>query len=222
MQKPSVFVAVTTLLTLSAVCVSAEEVNSTLLAEQQSVQEILIEPKEPQGLSIERQKSIHAYLHRVAAEAVKESDVRAYYNANRQAFTVMRVRVAHILFDADSSLKSQDIKAIRERAAQGESFEKLARTYSDDHASALKGGYLGWVDEKGRSKNVFARIAKLKAGDVSPVINTAHGQHIVKVIEGPVEHALTYDEVKDRIRFELKNKALKAEAKRLKELAKAQ
>lgn len=71
----------------------------------------------------------------------------------------------------------------RERVLRGEKFSMLARLYSDDPGSASKGGELGFV-ERGALYPEFEAVAfNLKSGEISQVVQTKAGYHIIQMIE---------------------------------------
>ncbi len=71
----------------------------------------------------------------------------------------------------------------RERVLRGEKFSMLARLYSDDPGSASKGGELGFV-ERGSLYPEFEAVAfNLKSGEISQVVQTKAGYHIIQMIE---------------------------------------
>lgn len=74
-------------------------------------------------------------------------------------------------------------EAMRLRIKGGESFETLARLYSQDPGSAAEGGDLGFFDRTVMAKEFTAMAFKLKEGDLSPVFETEFGFHILQVIE---------------------------------------
>ena len=77
----------------------------------------------------------------------------------------------------------QRLNEFRERVLRGEKFSMLARLYSDDPGSASKGGDLGFA-ERGTFYPEFESAAfKLKSGEISPVIQTQAGYHIIQMIE---------------------------------------
>ncbi len=75
------------------------------------------------------------------------------------------------------------IEALRLRIRSGEDFGFLARTYSEDLASAVEGGDLGFFDRSQMVKEFTAVAFKLKAGEVSHVFESEFGFHILQVIE---------------------------------------
>jgi len=86
------------------------------------------------------------------------------------------------------------------RARNGEDFAKLAREYSQDETSAAKGGEVGRFGH-GQLDPAFEKAAfALKPGEVSPVVGTLAGFHIIKLRQRvPSEH-LAYEPLKDRLR----------------------
>ncbi len=75
------------------------------------------------------------------------------------------------------------LEEFRERVLRGEKFSMLARLYSDDPGSASKGGELGFV-ERGSLYPEFEAVAfNLKSGEISGVVQTKAGYHIIQMIE---------------------------------------
>ncbi|TLN01845.1 peptidylprolyl isomerase, partial [bacterium] len=82
---------------------------------------------------------------------------------------------------------------------KGASFEELARKNSAD-ASAAKGGDLGWFS-KGTMVPEFDKVAfGLKDGELSNVVKTPYGFHIIKVTGKRAAGVRSFDEVKDQIK----------------------
>lgn len=80
------------------------------------------------------------------------------------------------------SIKAR-LNEYRERVLRGEKFSVLARLYSDDPGSASKGGELGFV-ERGTLYPEFEAVAfNLKSGEISQVVQTKAGYHIIQMIE---------------------------------------
>ncbi|MCQ2279524.1 MAG: peptidylprolyl isomerase [Bacteroidales bacterium] len=75
------------------------------------------------------------------------------------------------------------LNEFRERVLRGEKFSMLARLYSDDPGSASEGGELGFV-ERGTLYPEFEAVAfNLKSGEVSQIVKTKAGYHIIQMIE---------------------------------------
>ncbi|GAB4182114.1 MAG: peptidylprolyl isomerase [Calditrichia bacterium] len=96
------------------------------------------------------------------------------------------VDISHILksptpSDSASLIALSKIKKIAEELKNGKSFEELAKQYSEDPASAVNGGSLGWSD-RGTFVPEFEEVAfELKKGEVSDVVQTQFGYHIIKL-----------------------------------------
>lgn len=100
---------------------------------------------------------------------------------------IIQTKVSHILIKAESKVArkqaSKKLNQLRQRIANGESFEDLARIYSDDTGSAAQGGSLNWVSPGEMVEpfeNAFKQIA---LNTVSEPVSTQFGMHILKVEE---------------------------------------
>ncbi|MGK0375199.1 MAG: peptidyl-prolyl cis-trans isomerase SurA [Arenicella sp.] len=98
---------------------------------------------------------------------------------------IIQTQVSHILIKAESQVaKSQASKKLfdlRQRILAGESFEDLARIYSDDTGSAANGGSLGWVSPGEMVQPFEDAFQKISLNQVSQPINTQFGMHILVV-----------------------------------------
>lgn len=87
---------------------------------------------------------------------------------------------------ADSLSKQaakKQIEAYRLRVVKGEKMEDIARAYSEDKASALKGGLILGV-KKGLTDPEFEKVAfSLKQGQISKVFETAYGYHFIQLVQ---------------------------------------
>jgi parvulin-like peptidyl-prolyl isomerase len=117
------------------------------------------------------------------------------------------VRASHILIRTDEKSDETAKKAARTQAEQllarlrkGEEFAKLAREYSQDAGSAARGGDLGLVP-KGQTVPAFDTVAfALKPGELSSVVQTPFGFHILKVVEHRAARQVPLPEASDQIR----------------------
>lgn len=90
------------------------------------------------------------------------------------------IRPTELISDDEARLRVQQI---RDRIMAGESFEDMAREYSDDPLSASKGGQLDWF-EPGRYGTAFDEaVAGLKKGEISQPFRTQVGWHIVQLLD---------------------------------------
>ncbi|MCX6050460.1 MAG: peptidyl-prolyl cis-trans isomerase, partial [Chloroflexi bacterium] len=81
-------------------------------------------------------------------------------------------------------------KQLREQILKGEKFEDVAAKYSEDPASAAKGGDLGWFGHAAMVKEFDEAAFALKPGDISEPITTTFGVHLIQVVEKDPQHKL--------------------------------
>ena len=146
---------------------------------------------------------------------VPEKDIKAYYEANEKAYRQPEeIRASHILIKVDpkagDAAKAEALKraeAIKKRIDGGEDFAALAKELSEG-PSRNKGGDLGYF-KRGQMVKPFEEAAfAMKPGEVSGVVPTRFGYHIIKVVDKKPAGQLTYEEVKDKIELMLKQKQL--------------
>lgn len=159
------------------------------------------------------------YFEKVELAAIDEKKVeriaREEYLAHPERFRKEELRARHILVREVAS-RGDDARTIAEallaRVKAGEAFDELAHKYSDDPGSAAKGGDLGWLP-KGKTVKEFeeALFALKKPGDVSGIISTQFGYHIIRLEEAKPVVTLPYEEVKaqliERVKADLRRKA---------------
>lgn len=92
------------------------------------------------------------------------------------------VKIPPVSDDEINNIKEQ-LESYRERVLRGERFSMLARLYSDDPGTASKGGDLGFVDRGTLYPEFEAAAFALHTGEISPVIKTQAGYHIIQMIE---------------------------------------
>ncbi len=117
---------------------------------------------------------------------VTEQDAQDYYDQHQDLFQrPERRQVAHILipFGKDEKAAEQKAEAVLAKAKAGDDFAVLAKADSSDTFSAKKGGELDWF-EKGVMDPAFekAAFALAKAGDLSAVVKSPFGFHIIKLL----------------------------------------
>jgi peptidyl-prolyl cis-trans isomerase D len=146
------------------------------------------------------------------AVQVTQDDLQSYYNQHRDQYRVAeQAKVSHILIKtplpgADGKVDEKGVADAQKRAQDvlnqlkaGAKFEDLAKKYSEDPGSAKEGGSLGWIG-KGRTVPEFEKAAfSLPKGQISDLVKSSYGFHIIRVDDRQDAHMKTLDEVKAEI-----------------------
>jgi parvulin-like peptidyl-prolyl isomerase len=123
--------------------------------------------------------------------SVTEAEARAYYEAHKGEFTTpSEVTLREVLIEVPVTDKgvnvAQDDEAkteaedVRKRLLAGEPFPRLAAEFSDAPSKA-NGGLIGPIRQTELAEPLQQQLAKLKVGDLTPVIRTARGYQILKL-----------------------------------------
>jgi peptidyl-prolyl cis-trans isomerase SurA len=182
------------------VTTSENEINAALkdvLTRNNLTQEQLTDLLTREGLTLQdykdrlREQIILARLMNQAVRSrvsVDTSEVEAYYKAHQDEFNQpAQARIRHIFFRIDPGVAQPQVDAVRARASlvlqearNGSDFADLAQRHSED-ATAANGGDLGFI-KRGQALPEFEEVVfTMKEGDISDVIRTSNGLHIVKV-----------------------------------------
>ncbi|WP_282011316.1 peptidylprolyl isomerase [Nitrospina watsonii] len=147
---------------------------------------------------------------------VSDKEIAEFYDEHRKEFwTTAQVRARHILFIMDQSLDSDQI-ATKERKARealakirnGADFAEVAQEFSED-VTASNGGDLG-VLEKGKMIPEFEKAAfALKNGEVSSIVRSPYGLHIIKVDEVLPGAPIPMEDVENQIIAQLKQQSFR-------------
>ena len=157
-----------------------------------------------------RMMAAQQYLDGIRNEAadISDADIERYYEENRRRLTLPeQVRVRHILITWKPLGKPDDRAFIREsmlpileRARAGEDFAALAREFSDDYATRQAGGDTGFF-HRGQMAPAFEAAAfALQPDEISDVVETSFGVHIIKLEERQEEELLALEDIEDQLR----------------------
>lgn len=145
--------------------------------------------------------------------AVTEDEIKAWYDGHPERYRQAEERRAsHILIAADSKGSAEGMQAAEARAAEvlaqlkkspGD-FARLAKQYSQDPGSAGKGGDLDWFGRGAMVKSFEDAVFSLKEGQVSDVVRSDFGLHIIKLTGARPERVRPLAEVRGEIVGELK------------------
>ncbi|HUI75051.1 MAG TPA: peptidyl-prolyl cis-trans isomerase [Candidatus Acidoferrum sp.] len=138
---------------------------------------------------------------------IPDDQLKAEYQKNISQYEVPdRAHVEHILLmtvgktDAEVAEMQKKAEDILQQLKKGAKFEDLAKKYSEDPGTKDKGGDLGWI-VRGQTVPEFEKAAfSLPVGQLSGLIKTQYGFHIIKVLARETAHTKPFDEVKDSIK----------------------
>ena len=139
---------------------------------------------------------------------VPQADLEAFYKQNSAQYTSPeQISASHILFKLegkDEAAVRKQAEAVLKRAQSGEDFAALAKQFSEDDSNNSNGGSLG---EFGRGTMVpeFDQAAfALKPGQISDLVKTSFGFHIIKLEKHQPGGTRTLAEVRSEIEEQLK------------------
>ena len=145
--------------------------------------------------------------------SVSEDDIKSYYEQNKKRFTVEEQRRAsHILIKADKNASAADKAAAKAKAEKlleqirknPSEFAKLAKENSQDPGSAGRGGDLDFFSKGMMVKPFEDTVFKMKQGDISGVVESDFGYHIIQQTGVKPATVQGLDEVKGEIATEIK------------------
>lgn len=120
-------------------------------------------------------------------------DVEAYYksipqdtllkNKIPEEIEISEIVLEPVVSEQERERAKNQIAQLRERIVQGEKFAMLATLYSEDPGSAKKGGELGFFTRGTMVPEFEAAAFALKPGEVSPIVESMFGYHIIQLIE---------------------------------------
>jgi parvulin-like peptidyl-prolyl isomerase len=146
-----------------------------------------------------------AYL----ATQVNDAALKAYYQANKPFFDKITVRASHILLKvapgtsaADKQAAQTKLQAIRQEIVAGKlEFAEAAKRFSDCPSKQDGGDLGGPFRFKFDVLEPFAQAAfSLKVGEISEVVQTESGMHLIKVAERSPGEPSTFETIKDQVR----------------------
>ena len=121
---------------------------------------------------------------------INAQEIKDYYESNKDTFAIPKqVKARHILFDLPQDARGKEEKKVKdkavtilEKARKGEDFAALAKKYSEG-PSKSKGGDLGFFSKGEMTKPFEDAAFKLKKGEISELVRTQFGFHIIKIEE---------------------------------------
>ncbi|HEX3554138.1 MAG TPA: peptidylprolyl isomerase [Thermoanaerobaculia bacterium] len=145
---------------------------------------------------------------------VPDQAAKDFYDKNKdQIHSPERLHLRHILIavnpkgtPADKEKAKAKAEDLLKQIQGGADFAKLAQASSDDPGSKPNGGDLGWISP-GQTPPAFEKAAMaLKSNQVSPVVESPFGFHVIQLLERQAAGTVPFEQVKDRIGMMLKQK----------------
>jgi peptidyl-prolyl cis-trans isomerase C len=133
-----------------------------------------------------------------------EAYAKAVYQANIEKYeSPAQTRASHILIEKKEETGIKVAEELLAKIKNGANFEELAKEHSKDPGSAVRGGDLGYFGA-GRMVPPFdAAVNKLsKIGDISPIVESQFGYHIIRLDDRKPKTVQSFEEVKDKLSFE--------------------
>lgn len=149
---------------------------------------------------------------------VSADDIERYYRDNQDQFsTPEEVRASHILFrleDRDEAEVRKQAEAVLTRARAGDDFATLANKHTEEEIGRTRGGDLEYFG-RGQMAREFEEAAfALQPGEISDLVRTPFGLHIIKLTERREATTRTLDEVRGQIEDQIKWERAQDEAQR--------
>ena len=178
-----------------------------------------------EGLKIQLREgmAIQKLMEREVIDRIEISDKEAkdYYDTNPDLFKQPeKIQARHILIkvepEGDEAAKTtafKEIKKIQQKLKAGEDFAQLAKKYSQCPSSA-EGGDLGYFARGQMVKSFEDEAFSLKKGEVSDIVETTFGYHLIQAGDRRPEVMSKYEDIKDKLSPYLKRAKAGAEAEK--------
>ena len=150
---------------------------------------------------------------------ITDKESKAFYDGNPQLFKQPeQVKASHILIKADANADEakkaeakKKIKEVQQKLKDGGDFSALAKEFSEG-PSNVKGGDLGYFN-RGQMVKPFEDAAfAMQPNEVSDIVETRFGYHLIKVYDKKPEQVLAYADVKDKLNEHLKKEKVAKQA----------
>lgn len=151
---------------------------------------------------------------------VPETEIAAFYQQNLSQYqTPAQVRASHILFKLEGkdekAVQAQAEEVLKQAKAPNADFAALAKQYSEDDSNNTNGGDLDYFG-RGRMVAEFEQAAfAMKPGEISNLVKTSFGFHIIKVVDNQPESTRPLAAVRAELEDQLKWQKAQAEAERI-------
>jgi foldase protein PrsA len=137
--------------------------------------------------------------------SITDDEVKSYYDSHQDEF--MSVKASHILLDS-----KEEAEQMLQRVKSGENFNELAQQYSKDPSAKENKGDLNYF-RHGDMVEPFEKAAfALKPGEISDIVQTDFGFHIIKVEDSKLDK---FEDIKEELKGSMLNDKKSAEYEKL-------
>jgi len=131
-----------------------------------------------------------------------ETELSAAYETSKSKLLIPRsFRLAQIFIASDKAKLEATIKQLRAKTAD---FQTIARSASEEPASAARGGEIGWLTEEQVQPGIREKLPKMVLGAVSEPIKLNDGWHVLKVLDIREPRTPAFDEVRENLVTQLR------------------
>ncbi len=159
-----------------------------------------------------------------------EQELQAHYDENAERYAAPdQAQVRHILIkpsgnsEQDRATARSRLEALKRQVEEGEDFGSLATAFSECPSGKQSGGNLGWLARGATVEELDRVMFDMQVGDISDVIETALGLHIIEKLDEELGEPMAFADVRDRIHdlllHERRGKALTQFVGKLREAA---
>jgi len=205
-------------------------IDTTLLAQVANERKIIEDADIQRRITFARNQGLMNHLLMVVGQQAATDDAirKAYEDVVlKPAQNEVELHLRHLVFlfrdpRDDAAVKAAEDKAEKAlaRVKAGEDFAAVVADVSEDPVTKAKGGDFGWRTRPEMGKEYAEAAFAMKNGDVSPLIKTAVGWHIIQLEDQRVRKPVELDKIKDRVAAMVANTAQFELVKKTRETAK--
>jgi peptidyl-prolyl cis-trans isomerase D len=142
---------------------------------------------------------------------ITDAEIRRRYDANRDSYRQEeQVKARHIIFmtrdsgkDVEQKAKTRADSLLAAIRKDGGDFTELAKRFSEEPGAPTSGGDLGWFGRGAMVKEFETAAFAMKPGEISPVVKTQFGYHIIKLEDRKAAGQRPFEEVRGEIRTQI-------------------
>ncbi len=186
---------------------SDEEYDSALLETLEDIEAVPSNDEETRELEerIRRRIIIRKYVQQICALDVPIGDEQllAFYEEQKEVFFAPEaVRAAHILIRADQPEAEKLARELRDRIKTEEDFQNICGAHSQC-PTGVRCGDLGWFPRGRMIKELEDAAFGLEVGEISDIIHSRYGFHILMVTDKKVQRTVAFEEIRDSLKSRL-------------------